>query len=73
MMPSIQKMRFVGTDRCFFSEWVVYKYSGFSLQSWELRREITSCLPLFQFQDIVLNIIPLISDGELQTSVALDR
>lgn len=73
MMPSVKKNHFLGSDGCFFSEWVIYKYSGFSFQSWELHREITSFLPLFQFQDIVLNINPSVSDGKLQTSLALDR
>lgn len=73
MMPSIKKMRFLGTDRCFFSEWVSHKYSVFSFQSWEPHREITSFFPLFQFQDIVLNIIPSVSDGKLRISLALDR
>ena len=72
-MPSVNETRFLGTDRCCFPEWVIYRFSGFSLQSWELCREITPFLPLFQFQDIVLSIIPSVSDGKLQISLALDR
>lgn len=70
MMPSVTKMWLLGTDKCFFSEWLIYKYT---FQSWELCRGITSFLSLFHFQDIVLNITPSVSDGKLQTSLALDR
>lgn len=71
-MPSVQTLPFLGTDGCFSSEEVIYKHSGFSFQSWELRREITSCL-LFKFQDIVLDITLTVSNGKLRTSLALDR
>lgn len=47
---------------------------GCSQTRWvPLHREITSFLPLFPFQDIVLDITPSVSSGKLQTSLALDR
>lgn len=42
-------------------------------QSRLFQREITSFLPLFQFQDIVLDITSSVSNGKLQTSLGLDR